>query len=641
MQGNNTFGVFLQPQAKERELFHTCKMLFINTLSIPYKITARRSKNIARLFILFFLMQIVNKVDGQKRTFGPGETNDTIRLKELENYVIGHYFSKTLHVELYASQAIELAKKLNERSSLAELYRMMGIIQYFNGEYDAALANYLDAVALFKELGNVKGEADTYNEIGNVYRKHNRLKEARDILAKAYALSRSIRDTSGMAKAYNNSGIVAETDNDLKTALRNYEAALVLYEKINDSIGQSYCYENIGGIHMMQKNYHEAETYFQKSLALRQAARLEQAVAMSYHYLGELYQKKGDLQASRDMYYACLAIARRIHYPDMAQKALFSIASNYRQAGDFTKAYDYFEQASILKDSLFNAEKSRQLAELQTRFEVDNQRQENLLLQQSNELNRQAIKNRNLVIFIVIFAFAVLITIALLIYKRRQQHMAVLTQLRIQKAERLQRVRISHDLHDHVGAQLSYVVSNLDIANQEIKGRHLEPKRLEAITEMSKQAISTLRETVWALNNESISVESFADKFKVYARKMTDLSTVKLEFHEDIQRNALLSPNAALHLFRICQEAFTNALKHSECTLICISVRSGADIPFEFELSDNGKGFDPEEAGSKGHYGLKNMKHRAEEVGAVYTLSTHLGKGTVISLRLKENTTYA
>jgi signal transduction histidine kinase len=574
--------------------------------------------------------------------FVPQHVEDTARFRELKDYVGKNYFSKTPNVELYADQAIALAKKLKDYPALAELYREMGIIQYFNGDYDKALYYYLESVRLFQSQKNISGEAAAYNEIANVYRKHKRLDEALEILNKAYSLSASIHDTSGMAKALNNSGIVHEVRNELGTAVTKYQQALSFYNVINDSVGLSYSYENIGGIHLMKNEFSEAETNLLKSLKIRQDQHLEQGTAMSYHYLGELYQKKGDLIKSNAMFEDCIALGRKINYPDIVQRGYFSLANNYKLSKNYPKAYESFEKATQIKDSLFNVEKSRQLTEMQTKYELEKKIKENQLLKQNNELVSQQVRNKNLILFIILFIFVSMGLIVFVLYKKRQNSLATQTQLKIQRAEQQQRIRISHDLHDHVGAQLSYVVSNLDIAGQEIRSRQLDPKRLDSITEMSKQAISTLRETVWALNNESISVESFADKFKAYAQKMTDLSeNIRVEFHENISMDNILLPNTALHLFRVCQESFSNALKHSGCTVISIDITSSPDELFIFRLSDNGIGFDPEEARQKGHYGLENMRHRAAEVGATYTITTQKGQGTKIDLTIEKNNAYA
>ena len=154
---------------------------------------------------------------------------------------------------------------------------------------------------------------------------------------------------------------------------------------------------------------------------------------------------------------------------------------------------------------------------------------------------------------------------------------------------------------------------------------------------MSKQAILTLRETVWALNNESVTTEAFADKFKQYALKMMDFNTEnKCEFHESINHSHVLNPLQALNLFRICQEAFSNAIKHANAGKVDVRFFNDSNSIFNFEITDNGLGFDITEGRNKGHYGLMNMESRAREVGADYHIQSEKGKGTTIRISLKE-----
>lgn len=295
--------------------------------------------------------------------------------------------------------------------------------------------------------------------------------------------------------------------------------------------------------------------------------------------------------------------------------------------------------ASSLKDSLFDAEKNRVLSELQTQYELDVKNKENSLLKQGNELNRQKLKSNRLLIALIVLVFFISTAFGIIFYKRKQKLVRANTLKVVKEAEQIQRTRISHDLHDHVGAQLSYVVSNLDMARIEIEENKLDPKRIDAINDMSKQAINTLRETVWALNNENISVESFADKFKLYALKMTDMNEqIALHFSESIQGEAVLMPNAALHIFRICQEAFSNALRHGKPSQISIEISSNSKYFFYFKLSDNGMGFVLNQPDKNGHYGMINMQSRAEEIGAVLEIESEIGQGTSICLTLKNNT---
>ncbi|MDI1233774.1 MAG: tetratricopeptide repeat protein [bacterium] len=568
---------------------------------------------------------------------------DSIEMMRLKKSVSENYFSKGKQEYENAGKAIQFAIKLRDTTHLAELYKMIGVISYFSGEHDQALKFYFKSLDLYRIKRNLTGEASVYNEIGTLYKKNNRLKEAQEMFDNSYLIAVNNKDTLSMATALNNGGIVDEMSNELSAALLNYKQALNLYEMVKDTIGQSYCYENIGGVYLMQNNFNQSEEFLLKSLNLRLIKKLDQPTAFAYHYLGELYNKKGENAKAISMFNNALKIAQRIQYPDLVQRAYYSLSESFKKAGDYQQSLTYFSKATAVKDSLFNASRSEQLAEIQTKYEVENKNIENKLLKQKIELEIQKAKNNNIIMVVLIFGVLVLIFGGIFYYKRRQNHLEIQTQLKVQQAEQEQRLRISHDLHDHVGAQLSYVVSNLDIANVEFGQQQYDLRRLQSVTDMSKQAILTLRETVWALSNEAISLEAFSDKFKAYVQKMSEFSThTNIQILDRIGRNDTLPPNVALHLFRICQEAFSNALKHAKAANISIEIVSTDSVFFECKIYDTGIGFNIEEAVNKGHYGLHNMRHRAKEIGALYELKSIPNQGTEVRITIKQkNTTYA
>lgn len=567
---------------------------------------------------------------------------DSIQLAQLKKEVSEHYFSKGKQEKANAELAIRYAISLKDTLQLADLYKMYGVILYFGGEHEKALQSYFKALQLFKIKGDLKGSASVYNEIGTLYKKNNRLDEAQDMFDNSYKIALNLRDTLSMATSLNNGGIVYEMRSDLNNALTQYNKALRLYALKGDTIGQSYCFENIGGVYLMLKNYKQAEFYLLKSLGFRKQFKLDQPTAFSYYYLGELYSQMGDNLKAITMYENCLILANKLEYPDLQQKSYYALSETSKRIGQYDEALRYYTRATTIKDSLFNAARSEQLLEIQTKYEVENKNQENVLLKQKLELEAQRASNRNLILLIFIVSALLLIVGGLFYYKRRQHDLELQTQLKIQKAEHEQRLRISHDLHDHVGAQLSYVVSNLDIANNEFRQHKYDFKRLESVTEMSKQAILTLRETVWALSNEAISLEAFADKFKAYVKKMSEFSSdTSIEMLDRIEKNENLQPNTALHLFRICQEAFSNAMKHSKAHKIYIEIINDSNVFLEFKIFDTGIGFNVEEASKKGHYGLQNMQHRATEIGATYELKSMPKWGTEVKIIIKQkNTTY-
>ncbi len=241
--------------------------------------------------------------------------------------------------------------------------------------------------------------------------------------------------------------------------------------------------------------------------------------------------------------------------------------------------------------------------------------------------------------YILICVVGIMSILAGIYYYIYQQKQALKRKLEIQHQLELERLRISRDLHDHVGAQLSYLISNLDwlVSHPDALEKDEEIKRLTNLSETGRQAILTLRQTIWALNNSELSIEEFYDKFKAFAKKMLEFNPdIQINFKENLEFNHVLSPGLALNLFRICQEALANILKHAKATKVDVEIHSNERYYFIFEIRDNGIGFDIQNSErSNDHYGIRNMKARAEESNAELIIQSEQHIGTHVKLILK------
>jgi signal transduction histidine kinase/ligand-binding sensor domain-containing protein len=236
---------------------------------------------------------------------------------------------------------------------------------------------------------------------------------------------------------------------------------------------------------------------------------------------------------------------------------------------------------------------------------------------------------------IVLFVF-LSIGIGIWIQKIRQEK--AIQALEVQHKIQLERERISRDLHDNVGTQLSLISKNIEGAidpSQNITDAE-RLQNLSAISLTSKEVIFTLRETIWALNKEEISLEELSDKLKAFTQKLFALNRkCRLLYTENItDENVVLSPSEAIHLFRICQEAITNSLKYANAGAMDISIHS-ANGRYSISIADDGIGFEPGITRTTAHYGLENMKFRADEIACSFSIDTMPGKGTKITISKK------
>ncbi|HLZ86312.1 MAG TPA: histidine kinase, partial [Puia sp.] len=237
--------------------------------------------------------------------------------------------------------------------------------------------------------------------------------------------------------------------------------------------------------------------------------------------------------------------------------------------------------------------------------------------------------------FVLLSAFAtVLLIFGISYFILHQRYLWKLRKLEVDQQVVKERERISRELHDNIGTQLSHISNTIDwlLETPHAFNKEEEKDKLADINDTARSLVVDLRETIWAMKKEFILLDEFADKLKLYLQSQTSLQPqMETIITEDIQKKYSFSPIEALNVFRICQEAIANSVRHSQAERICLSIRSGRDVDFCFTIEDNGQGFVRQQQ-YYGHYGLENMTHRAAESGATLSLETEPGKGTRVTV---------
>ncbi len=238
---------------------------------------------------------------------------------------------------------------------------------------------------------------------------------------------------------------------------------------------------------------------------------------------------------------------------------------------------------------------------------------------------------------IIGFAVVVGLIIWLTLRYNRNKYSKKLQAMKLQNEIQDERERISKELHDNIGTQVSYISSNLDwILHAPVAlGSENEKHRLSAVNKIAKEVISDLRETIWAIKKESVHLDELADRLKLYIRTQTGLyPAIDFRVNESIQSDICFSPTNALNIFRIFQEATSNILKHANATELKLTIQSVRNDSFSLTIEDNGCGF-VQAAAVKDHYGLENMRSRANDMGAVLLITSGKNSGTRITLSIE------
>jgi len=198
----------------------------------------------------------------------------------------------------------------------------------------------------------------------------------------------------------------------------------------------------------------------------------------------------------------------------------------------------------------------------------------------------------------------------------------------------LERERISRDLHDSIGAYANAVLYNTELLQKENDAAE-KNVLMNDLKFASKDIITSLRETVWALKKDTYTAEECLLRIKNFIQALSRYYPhIQFKAEGEASAEKILHHTKALHVVRIVQEAVTNAIKHAAANSISLSSSEHAG-KWELRVTDDGKGFDYEAMKRAEHgNGLLNMNQRATESGVQFKVSSAPASGTTITMEV-------
>jgi len=560
--------------------------------------------------------------------------NDQINasLKLLETFQLKN-FDTTL---MEGDKALQLARKNTDSVSVAEIKRHIGVASYFKGKYDVAAKNFYESIAILEKANEKKKLAPVYNELAKLYRKTRDLDRALQNYNKADAIYRQLNDTAGISMILNESGVVFEYREDYTEAINRYTSSMKLAEAAGDSLSVSYSLSNIAGVYVIQKKYDQAEKNLLRALHIRQILKDSFAIALTYSDLGVAMNGKGDYNKAIEYLSLSNQMAEHLKYPELQSNNYSELSAVAQKQGDFQKAFQYFMKRSALRDSLYALEKTRQIEELNTKYETAQREQ-----QIQNQQNKIRLQN-----FLFIGIAGLVLLAGLLIYSQyeryrlrketqlqaeimRQQEIAVKA---VMEAEENERERIAKDLHDGVGQMMSAAKMNLSAFESEIQFSNAEHKEsFEKIISLVDESCKEVRTVSHIMMPNALLKSSLGAAIREFVDKLNN-KTLKVHVYTE-GLDERLDSNVETVLYRVIQECVNNTIKHAGATTLDISLIKDKD-GISGTIEDNGKGFDTTDKEKFEGIGLKNITTRIEYLKGTVDFDSAPGRGTVVALHV-------
>ena len=530
------------------------------------------------------------------------------------------------------------AQKINYKKGIADSYSNLSLMYYFQGKYDLNTKFMLKATRLYQQLNLKDKQANSFAVYGYQLKLRD-MNSAVMYMQKGMKLAESIKDEFSLSGIYDNYGVLKEMQNELDSALFFYNKSLKIKEKLKDNPGIPYSANKIALVKLMQNKPREAKSLLDYAFKIRKDIKDIYGIAENLNYYGFYFKQIKDDKRSINYFNQAIEWSKKHDFPYLTQDNFKELSSVYERNKDFRKALQAFKNHIEVKDSIFNSDVRNKQSELDIEYETE-QKEKEILIQKAKlaEKNLWILGGFSLTIIAILLGF-------LLFSKQKQKTLQLQKEndlkdalLKIETQNKLQeqRLRISRDLHDNIGSQLTFIISTIDNLKYGLKDNDQKIiNKLHSLSGFTKETIAELRDTIWAMNKDKISLEDLKIRISNFIEN-AQIASNGIDFEFNCQDNfapVSLSSVEGINSYRIIQESINNALKHAKATKVSVEVLCENQF-IEIIIKDNGIGFD-EENNVLGN-GLSNLKKRAKELNGEILVTSQLKKGTTIVLKFNK-----
>lgn len=575
------------------------------------------------------------------------QTNDVLGEAQAYNDIgILHYglaeYPKAMN---YYRVSLNIRNRLQDTMGIAALYNKIGLVHQSTFKMDSAIFYATKALKIYEEKNHVRYVAFIKTNIANIYKGLKQYRKALNAHLEIAEVNKENNDYLALTRSYNN---IANAYLFLKDTIKSvefYKKSIDLAETHSYKKELATLYNNYGGVLHGKKEYKTAIDFTIKSLKLRKELNDNYGIASSSLHLAGLYFDLKDFNKAKNHLYSGLKLSEKFNTNELKLDTYDKLVSYHAFKRNADSVLYYKELFKTLKDTIFNQQVIKEVAEVQEKYNAS-EREKEILSQRANLAEKElAISNKNTQL-IGLCALALVIAILgyLLLNQQKLKNRQLqkenelknaLSHIETQNRLQEQRLRISRDLHDNIGAQLTFIISSIDNLQYgfKIKNDKLTNK-LNGISEFTKETIYELRDTIWAMNKSEISLEDLQARISNFIDKADAISqTINFDFNIDknLSNEMSFTSVKGMNIYRIIQEAINNAIKYAEASAINVDIKKQSNA-IEILINDNGRGFDINDI-EEGN-GINNMRKRALDIDAGISVESFVNRGTMIVLKL-------
>ena len=544
-----------------------------------------------------------------------------------------------IQAQAHLEELIALREKTKDQRNLIADHQELADLLQQTGDHPKAQLQLLKALLLAEAVRDTLQQMELLFSLAQGYLGQNQTSTAEVYLRRSLIMAMAKKNEYKIAEIKRLQGHNRAKMGDQQQALALYREALTGFEHLGNALESGRTLVLFHQPAEAQK----ALIYFQKALEAKMAnheilGEVETRLELAKLQL-ELKDGRGALRSLQN----CADLATQAGSRELLLASWNTLAQAHALQGDYSAAYTFSAQYQNLKDSIYNAEQTRIISEMNARF--DNVALRDSLQQTEIAKNRAELSQKNLLNYLLGGALLAGALIAFLLFQNyrsrseqrlQAQQMAALEKQReadqlrsMINGEEQERKRIAQELHDGLGTLLATVKLQFNAVQNELpdidalKSYQTADNLLdEACTEVRKISYNLMPAILQQYGLE-YALQDLCEGINRSGRLEISFIPYGLDYTFDDQ--------TAVSVYRIVQELVKNTLRHAEASELIVQLSAEDDL-LNIVVEDNGKGFDPAEKLQNPGIGLQSIQSRLTLLHGTMEIESNPGAGATFTI---------
>lgn len=479
---------------------------------------------------------------------------------------------------------------------------------------DSSLFYNWKTVELYKELKEFKSANTAKINLANVYLEMKRYNEAIDIYRQTVDFFIKNGNSSEAGLSYFNMSECYVRLGDLANAEKYINKGCALNDTSTHESNMAYCYAMLGDVFVVQGKTGEAKTMYERILSISTPKNTDYILYRAYKGLADVSFKNAQWNDAINY----KKLSWNYSYKDLDTKqSLYKMLYACDSAlGNYKTSLIRYQQYIAVRDSYENVERLKNADALEARYKSKEKQSQIELLDKEKQLQAAEIEKQHLLRNLIIILVAVLIAAGGLLFNRFR----LKRKIEQQNALLTERKRISRELHDDLGAQLSTAKMFL----QSVKGKsQSDYTSIDNSLSLIESSIHDLRTIMDDLQTSTLRDRGYIAATEELVNRVNQLQQINFSLtHHAIEKR--LDEKTEHHLFRITQELINNTIKYAQAKNVNLDLLK-RDNKIVLMYEDDGVGFDLQN--NKRGYGLDNIVSRIQTISGTVEFDTSVNNG--------------